>query len=526
MSVFGPRDRLVAGACVALGVAERVGLVVLALQLTHEANRATAVAGAALALLFIARRALTGWAVRRARAALTRAVVRSMLDVELPLGSPLEEQDTLGTAFDGITVLSIAAGDQWPALAASALAVVGVTPFVLHRLPARVAFVGIASVLVASLVVVAMLAATRRWSAATQRAFATLYDDVATAVGGRLDIVASGGDLRFEQRVDAHVSVWLREALRGTLRMGLAGRAPAAAALLVGAVAVLVDGASRGELATAIVGDAVLLASVAPALAGVVQGAIEVFRVAGSTGPFLRLLTAPVSPSRATGSAAPPEAPAAVDWDRVSFAYPGAHGRPAVRDFSATWRPGTVLALSGPNGSGKSTLLRMALGIGRPTSGRVCVGGVDLTHLDVRAWRSAVAYLPQRPFLPERATAREAVRFIADDATDRAIRSALERVDLWSTLAARDAREPLGVRVGTLSAGQRQRLALARLLCQRAKVLILDEPDANIDSAGLTLVAGIVREAATEGMVLLAAHTPDILKLADEVLTLPGHRGD
>jgi ABC-type bacteriocin/lantibiotic exporter with double-glycine peptidase domain len=99
-------------------------------------------------------------------------------------------------------------------------------------------------------------------------------------------------------------------------------------------------------------------------------------------------------------------------------------------------------------------------------------------------------------------------------------------VDLWSNFVARQPLDPLAVRVDTLSAGQRQRLALARVLCQNARIVVLDEPDANLDRAGIALVARLVRELASDRMVAFAAHTPDLLQQADRVIVLaPSARG-
>jgi ABC-type transport system involved in cytochrome bd biosynthesis fused ATPase/permease subunit len=150
----------------------------------------------------------------------------------------------------------------------------------------------------------------------------------------------------------------------------------------------------------------------------------------------------------------------------------------------------------------------------------VRIDGRDLFDFDLAAWRRTAAYLPQRPYLPERATVREAVRLIARSAADDAIRAALERVDLWAALAAHsDA--PLDVKVATLSMGQKQRLALARTLAQDGRVVVLDEPDANLDAAGIDLVASLVRALASEGRsVVVAAHTDRLVAAADDVVDL------
>jgi ABC-type transport system involved in cytochrome bd biosynthesis fused ATPase/permease subunit len=178
-----------------------------------------------------------------------------------------------------------------------------------------------------------------------------------------------------------------------------------------------------------------------------------------------------------------------------------------------------VLVLQGRNGSGKSTLLRLLLGLARPLSGAITVGGADLFDLDLDAWRRSVAFLPQRPYVPERATVREAIGLLVRDASDDEMRASLTRVGLWAALAAH-APDPLETRVGTLSVGERQRLALARMLCQPSAVVLLDEPDANLDAEGIALVARLVRELSQDRMVAVAAHTPALLAVAEQIVAL------
>jgi ATP-binding cassette subfamily C protein CydD len=520
-SILDGSYRAAAGASAALGVVERLALVAIAFELTRATALATVAASVALAAIVVVERALSAWVHRGARVALVRATVHKLLSAELPVGDAIEEEDTIAAAFDGISALSEVAAQRAPAFAANAVAALVLGPLLLARLPGRVLIVSVASVGFASLTVIAVLSATARWAAATEQALVRIYDDVVAAVAGRVEIVASGRDARFRERVAAHLAAWQRVATRENLQTWVAGRVPALAALLVAGLAVLIDAAARGVLANAVLGDAVLLASVGPTLAGLPQGAFGIIRCLTISRPLLELLEAPESPP---GPAAlhVPSVPAPVTWQGASFAYPARGSRTtyALRDVDAEWVPGKVVAVVGPNGSGKSTLLRLALGIGRPTSGRVCVGGVDLAQIDLPAWRRQIAYLPQRPFLPERASLRDAVRLIVDDATDDVVRAALERVGLWAALAARREEDPLGIRVGTLSAGQRQRLALARALCRPARLFVLDEPDANLDAEGITLVGHIVREVAAGGMVLLAAHTSELVRLADDVITL------
>jgi ABC-type transport system involved in cytochrome bd biosynthesis fused ATPase/permease subunit len=211
--------------------------------------------------------------------------------------------------------------------------------------------------------------------------------------------------------------------------------------------------------------------------------------------------------------------PAVITVDHVQFAYGPAE--PAViADVVASFRPGEVVALKGPNGSGKSTLLALLLGLARPKLGSVSVAAVDLARIDLRLWRQAIGYLSQRPFLPDRATAREAMRMLAPDAHEEAFERALQQVRLWPVLFLRSPCDPLNARVGSLSAGEKQRLAVARVLARRCPVLLMDEPDANLDAEGLELLASLLRELAPSHVVVIAAHSPRLLDAADRVVSL------
>jgi ATP-binding cassette subfamily C protein CydCD len=181
------------------------------------------------------------------------------------------------------------------------------------------------------------------------------------------------------------------------------------------------------------------------------------------------------------------------------------------------------VALTGANGSGKTTCLRLFLALAMPHSGTIRVGGIDLRNLNAAAWRKNIAFLPQRPYLPQRSDVRTAIRLLAPEASDESMLEALRRVGLLDALR-RSSSEPLRVRTDTLSVGQRQRLALARFLCRDAPLLILDEPDANLDREGIALVESILRELSRDRAVLFVAHTPELVAIADRVITLDAAR--
>ncbi|MFF8906015.1 thiol reductant ABC exporter subunit CydD [Streptomyces olivaceoviridis] len=211
-----------------------------------------------------------------------------------------------------------------------------------------------------------------------------------------------------------------------------------------------------------------------------------------------------------------------VAFEGVSVRYPG-RSSDAVTDVSFTVEPGETVALVGPSGVGKSTLLSVLLGFVRPTEGRVRIGGADLAGLDLTEWRSRVAWVPQRPHLYA-GTIAENVRLARPDADDGAVRRALRDAGAWEFVAAlpEGVDTVLGEDGAGLSAGQRQRLALARAFLADRPVLLLDEPTAALDGGTEGEVVAAVRRLAAGRTVLLVVHRPALLGVADRVVRLGG----
>ncbi|GAA4606895.1 hypothetical protein GCM10023195_25520 [Actinoallomurus liliacearum] len=206
----------------------------------------------------------------------------------------------------------------------------------------------------------------------------------------------------------------------------------------------------------------------------------------------------------------------------VTVAYEG-RDEPALDGFSLVVRPGETVALTGPSGSGKSTLLAVLLGFVRPDAGRVLLGGTDLADLDPDAWRSRIAWVPQRPYLFA-GTVADNIRLGRPDASDDEVRRAArdafaeEFVDALPEGFA----TPLGERGTGLSAGQRQRIALARAFLRDAPILLLDEPTSGLDTESEAAVIEAVRRLAAGRTVVLVAHRPALADLADRVVRVGG----
>jgi thiol reductant ABC exporter CydD subunit len=225
-------------------------------------------------------------------------------------------------------------------------------------------------------------------------------------------------------------------------------------------------------------------------------------------------------PERGTGTDLPDLTRSALRVEGLEVTYPGRSG-PALRLSTLTVEPGQVVAIAGPSGCGKSTLLSVLLGLTAATAGAVHIGAVDLAALDPDLWRSQVSWVPQRPHLFAR-TIAENIRLSRPDACDDDVRKAITRVGLDDAVdrLPQGLATVLGPGGAGLSTGERQRVALARAFLRDAPILLLDEPTANLDGQTEEAVLSSVRTLTAGRTVIIAAHRPSLLLLADRVVTL------
>ena len=239
---------------------------------------------------------------------------------------------------------------------------------------------------------------------------------------------------------------------------------------------------------------------------------------------LVTLLDAPPAVRTSDAGTPPSPATAVVRLEDVTFSYPA---RPGVVLDGVTLelRPGETVALVGPSGAGKSTVAKLLVRLAEPTTGVVSVDGTDLASCDTEAWRRLVAWVPQRPTI-FRGTVTDNILLGDPSADDEAVRAAAQLAGADSFVQALPQGYATMVGDGgrALSAGERQRLALARAFLRNAPLVVLDEPTANLDPASAELVADAIEHLREGRTLLVIAHRPEPVQRADRVVTLEAGR--
>ncbi len=212
-----------------------------------------------------------------------------------------------------------------------------------------------------------------------------------------------------------------------------------------------------------------------------------------------------------------------ITFDSVRFRF--SEDVPVLEDVSFQIDPGRICAIVGASGAGKSTIADLLLRFYDPDSGAISIDGRDLRNLRLRDLRKQVALVEQTPFLFH-ATIRENIAYGNPAATLDELRASARSAaidDFIQTL-------PLGYdtvigeRGCTISAGERQRIALARALLRNPSILIMDEPTAALDPGSEAAIARALSQARHTRTVILITHRMSIVEIADQVFVLENGR--
>ena len=227
-----------------------------------------------------------------------------------------------------------------------------------------------------------------------------------------------------------------------------------------------------------------------------------------------------------------------VEFRNVSFSYPHASeislaslesaSRPelipsgeVLRDISFIAKPGTMTALVGPSGAGKTTISALIPRLYDVTAGSLLVGGVDVRELTLKSLRHSIGVVMQDAHLFHE-TIGENLRYAKPDATVEEMRNACEAARIWSLIESlpNGFDTMVGERGHRLSGGEKQRLAIARLLLKSPAVVILDEATAHLDSENEALVHEGLRVALKGRTSIVIAHRLSTVMEADQILVI------
>ncbi len=351
-----------------------------------------------------------------------------------------------------------------------------------------------------------------------------LSTELVELLGAAPELVVYGGDAAALGRLRAADQALVRIGRRDALAAGVGdGLGVLVAGLTVAIVLALSVGAhAGGELDRVLIAMLALLALASfEAVQPLSAVARELPATLGAGRRILELIDREPAVADPDEPAPFPSPPFVVTLDDVSARY--APEEPLVLDgFSLRLEPGSRIALLGASGAGKTTVVNLLLRFLDPERGRVTLGESDLRDYRQDDLRRAIAVAGQDAHLFS-ASIRENVRLARPEASDAEIERALDRARLWHWV--RDLPEGLDTYVGEqgrqLSAGQRQRLVVARALLTDASVLVLDEPTAHLDAPTAERLIDDVLSAAGQRSVLLITHRPEGLALVDDVVVLP-----
>ena len=323
--------------------------------------------------------------------------------------------------------------------------------------------------------------------------------------------VFAGGVRRLLDNILKTLTAMAFMGLSGSVLTGLVG----ATVMLIGARQVVAGTMTVGNLTTYVIYMGFLIAPIIQ----IVSVGTQLTEALAGLERTRELLTERREDDDPARTVVPADLRGHVEFERVSFEYEA--GTPVLKSVSFTALPGTVTALVGPSGAGKSTMIGLVAAFHTPTLGRVVVDGIDLSTMDLAAFRGRLGVVLQDNFLFD-GTIRDNVAFSKPDATVAEVQEAcrIARVDEFVARFEHKYQTLVGERGVKLSGGQRQRVAIARAILADPRILILDEATSSLDSESEAYIQEGLTHLMRGRTTFVIAHRLSTIRRADQILVL------
>ena len=292
----------------------------------------------------------------------------------------------------------------------------------------------------------------------------------------------------------------------------------------------LLIGPAGGLTAGALVGFVFLTYRFLEPIAEFTEVIDQVQSAVASLRRVLGVLDTPIGPAQPSSPTLLPKGALSIDFVDVSFAYGSRlddvdDDTPVLNSINLHVPGGQHIALVGPSGSGKTTLARLIARLADPTLGNVLLGGVGLTRVENADLRRRLIVVPQEPFLFADTIAYN-LRFASPEATDAVLQNAFSDLELddWLESLPNGIQTHVGQRGGSLSAGERQLVALVRAAVVRPDVLILDEATSSVDASTEVRISKALRKLALGRTTVSIAHRLSTAARAERVILLENGR--
>lgn len=210
-----------------------------------------------------------------------------------------------------------------------------------------------------------------------------------------------------------------------------------------------------------------------------------------------------------------------LEFDKVTFAYPGETESPVLKDISFKAKPGETIAFIGSTGSGKSSLVNLIPRFYDVTLGKILVDGVDVREYQLKALRQKIGFIPQKALLFT-GTIEENLKYGKSDATSEELQEAADIAQAKEFIESRDDRYQTHLAEGgsNLSGGQKQRLSIARAVVKKPDIYIFDDSFSALDYKTDAQLRARLKEVTQEATVLIVAQRVGTIMDADQIIVL------